>query len=55
MSKRCDICIRGSQKGATRSHSNIKTNKQQKINLQSRKIEGGKIKICIKCIKTLNK
>ncbi len=55
MSKRCDVCVRGSKRGATRSHSNIKTNKQQKINLQVRKIDGAKLKLCTKCIKTTNK
>lgn len=53
MSKRCDICKRGSQKGAQRSHSNIKTLRRQSINLQSKKINGKKLLICTKCLKTL--
>ena len=55
MGKACDVCGRSSMKGAKRSHSNIKTLKRQNINLQSKKIEGGKIKICTKCIKTAAK
>lgn len=55
MSKRCDVCVRGSKKGALRSHSNIKTNKQQGINIQSRSIDGAKLKVCTKCIKTFDK
>ena len=55
MSKQCDVCRRSSMKGAIRSHSNIKTNKRQHINLHSKKVEGGKIKICGKCLKTIKK
>lgn len=55
MSKRCDLCGRGSTKGASRSHSNIKTLKRQNINLQSKIVDGKKIKVCTKCIKTSKK
>jgi ribosomal protein L28 len=55
MSKKCDICGRSSTKGAQRSHSNIKTLKRQNINLQSKKIDGVKMMICTKCIKTMAK
>jgi ribosomal protein L28 len=55
MARRCDICGRGSMKGASRSHSNIKTLKRQHINLQSKKIDGIKKNICAKCIKTMSK
>lgn len=55
MSKKCDACGRGSTKDASRSHSNIKTIKRQHVNLQTKKIIGGTIKICTKCIKTLDK
>jgi len=55
MAKRCDTCGRGSTKGASRSHSNIKTLKRQHINLQSKKIEGQKLKVCTSCIKTIAK
>jgi ribosomal protein L28 len=53
MSKRCDLCGRGSQKGAQRSHSNIKTLRRQNINLQSKKINGKRLLMCGKCLKTL--
>ncbi|MFW5888168.1 MAG: 50S ribosomal protein L28 [Patescibacteria group bacterium] len=53
MSKRCDLCGRGSQKGAQRSHSNIKTLRRQNINLQSKKINGRRLLMCGKCLKTL--
>ena len=55
MSKTCDLCGRGSTKDASRSHSNIKTIKRQYLNLQSKKIDGKKKKVCAKCIKTLSK
>jgi ribosomal protein L28 len=55
MAKRCDICGRGSQKDAARSHSNIKTIQRQYINLQTKKINGKKLKVCTKCIKTMVK
>lgn len=55
MAKVCAICGRGATKDASRSHSNIKTNKRQNINLQTRSIAGGKIKTCTKCIKTMKK
>ena len=55
MARRCDLCGRGSTKDASRSHSNIKTTKRQHINLQMKKVEGKRIKICTSCIKTLAK
>ncbi|MBU4422033.1 50S ribosomal protein L28 [Candidatus Parcubacteria bacterium] len=55
MSRRCDICGRGSKKAASRSHSNIKTLRRQYVNLQARTIDGEKKKVCTKCIKTMKK
>ena len=55
MAKRCDVCGRGSTKGMKRSHSNVKTLKRQNINLQPRKIEGEKKKICTSCLRTMKK
>jgi ribosomal protein L28 len=55
MSKTCDLCGRGSTKDISRSHSNIKTIKKQYINLQTKKIDGKRMKVCVKCIKTLFK
>ncbi|MBI2459533.1 MAG: 50S ribosomal protein L28 [Parcubacteria group bacterium] len=52
MAKKCDVCGRGSTKDASRSHSNIKTVKRQYLNLQVKKINGKKLHICAKCIKT---
>ncbi len=55
MARKCEMCGRGSTKDAQRSHSNIKTIKRQYINLQTKTIDGKKMTICTKCIKTLAK
>ena len=55
MAKQCDICGRSSTPGIARSHSNVKTHKRQNINLQSKSIKGGKVKVCTKCLKTFKK
>ncbi len=55
MARKCDICGRGSTKGASRSHSKVKTLKRQHINLQSRKVGEVKLKICTSCLRTLTK
>jgi len=55
MAKKCDLCGRSATKGASRSHSKIKTLKRQNINLQSKMIDGLKVKICTSCIRTMAK
>jgi ribosomal protein L28 len=55
MAKRCSVCGRGSTSGATRSHSNRKTLKRQNINLQTRKMDGQTVKVCVNCLKTAKK
>ncbi len=55
MGKKCDICGRSSTKGASRSHSNIKTLKRQGINLQNKNVMGIKAKICTTCLRTMKK
>ena len=55
MAKKCDLCGRGATKGASRSHSKIKTLKKQNINLQAKTIEGAKFKICTSCMRTMDK
>lgn len=52
---RCEICGKKNQSGNSRSHSNIATKRKFKVNLQSKKFEGKKIKVCTRCIKTSNK
>lgn len=55
MSRVCEICGRGSGTGHAVSHSNVKTLRRFKVNLQSKKIDGTKTKICTRCIKTRSK
>lgn len=55
MAKVCAICKRGTRAGQTKSHSQVKTKRQVKINLQTKVVNGKRIKICTKCIKTLSK
>ncbi len=55
MSRVCDMCGRGSQTGNKRSHSNVATLRKFQINLQVKKVEGEKKKICTKCLKTISK
>ncbi|MGE5426157.1 MAG: large ribosomal subunit protein bL28 [Bacillota bacterium] len=55
MAKQCDLCKRGATKGASRSHSKIKTLKRQGINLQSRNVGGIKLSLCTSCLRTMAK
>lgn len=55
MAKSCEVCKRGTLSGQTKSHSQIKTKRQVKINLQTKVVDGKRIKICTSCMKTLNK
>ena len=55
MARKCDLCGRSATKGASRSHSKVKTLKRQGINLQSKTIDGVKLKICTSCMRTLAK
>ena len=55
MSRVCEVCGRGSQSGNTVSHSEAKSRRKFQINLQSKKIDGAKTKVCTRCMKTSNK
>jgi ribosomal protein L28 len=55
MARTCDKCGRGYHKAVSRSHSNIKTLRRQHVNLQSKVVDGKRLKLCTKCIKTLAK
>ena len=55
MAKKCDLCGRGATKGASRSHSKVKTLKKQNINLQSKTVAGDKFKLCTSCLRTMDK
>ena len=51
----CERCGLSPLKGNARSHSNIKTIRRQKLNLQTKRVNGKKMLICANCLKSLNK
>lgn len=51
----CAICGRKPLRGNAVSHSNQKTIKRQKLNLQSKKIDGKRVRVCTSCLKTIAK
>jgi large subunit ribosomal protein L28 len=59
MSASCDVCGRRPQYGNRVSHSNRKTHRRFKLNLQHRRlmIDGAmrNVKICTRCLRTLVK
>jgi len=55
MSRTCMVCGRGAMYSATRSHSNVQHKRKQYLNLQNKTINGSKVKVCTKCLKTMNK
>ncbi|KKQ51758.1 MAG: 50S ribosomal protein L28 [Parcubacteria group bacterium GW2011_GWD2_38_11] len=55
MSKTCSVCGRGTIAGNSRSHSNIASKRKFGVNIQTKKVDGKKAKVCTKCIKTENK
>ena len=54
MSQICSACGRGALTGNLRSKSMVAKKTRQKVNLQSRRIDQKKIKICTSCIKLQN-
>lgn len=55
MSKFCDACGRGPLSAQSRSKSMIATKRRQKVNLQNKTIDGKKVKLCTKCLKSSTK
>lgn len=55
MSKFCDACGRGSLTINLRSKSENAVKSQQKVNLQTTKIDGCRVSICTRCMKTMAK
>lgn len=55
MARICDNCGKGSNRGNSRSHSNIATKRQQFANLQMKTVEGKSQRLCTGCIRTLTK
>ncbi|MEI6650202.1 MAG: 50S ribosomal protein L28 [Candidatus Moraniibacteriota bacterium] len=55
MSRVCQLTGRGTRAGNKRSHSNIATRRTFAVNLQTKKIDGKRVRLSAKAIKTLAK
>ncbi|OGI21341.1 MAG: 50S ribosomal protein L28 [Candidatus Moranbacteria bacterium RIFCSPHIGHO2_01_FULL_55_24] len=55
MSRVCELTGRGTQTGNSRSHSNIATRRKFKVNLQTKRIGGMKLRLSTRAIRTLAK
>lgn len=55
MSRVCQLTGRGTRSGNKRSHSNIATKRKFAVNLQTKKIDGQRVRLSAKAIKTLAK
>ncbi|OIP59170.1 MAG: 50S ribosomal protein L28 [Candidatus Moranbacteria bacterium CG_4_10_14_3_um_filter_45_9] len=55
MSRMCQLTGRGTASGNTRSHSNIVTRRKFKINLQTKRIGGVKLRVSTRALRTLAK
>lgn len=52
---KCEVCSKELTFGNNVSHSNRKTSRTYKANLQSVKMDNKKVKVCARCLKTLKK
>lgn len=55
MSRTCEMTGRGTRSGNKRSHSEIATKRTFAVNLQTKRINGKKVRLSAKAIKTLAK
>lgn len=55
MSRVCQASGRGTAFGNSRSHSNIATRRTFKINLQTKRVNGVKMKLSTRAIRTMQK
>ncbi|MGK2849143.1 MAG: 50S ribosomal protein L28 [Minisyncoccota bacterium] len=55
MSRICQLTGRKTASGNSRSHSNIATRRTFKINLQTKRIDGMKLRLSTRAIRTLTK
>lgn len=55
MSRVCQLTGRGTASGNARSHSNIASRRTFKINLQTKRIGGMKLRVSTRAIRTLAK
>ena len=59
MSRQCDICGKGSMiimpRKLLRGNLNPTAKKRKYPNIQSLRVEGGKLKVCTRCLRTLKR
>lgn len=55
MAQICSACGRGTLSANTRSKSMVATKTRKAVNIQGRRIDGVRVKICTNCLKTLAK
>ncbi|NTW30748.1 MAG: 50S ribosomal protein L28 [Candidatus Moranbacteria bacterium] len=55
MSRVCQLTGRGTRSGNSRSHSNIATKRKFAVNLQTKVVDGKRVRLSAKAIKTLAK
>jgi large subunit ribosomal protein L28 len=55
MSRVCAITGRGPKASRSRSHSNVQTKRRQGINLQTVRLDGKKVRVAARTLKTLKK
>ncbi len=55
MSRTCDLTGRGTRTGNSRSHSNIASRRTFKVNVQTKRLGGMKVKLSTKALRTLAK
>ena len=55
MSRSCEITGRGPKSSVSRSHSKVQTKRRNMINLQTVRIDGKKVRVAARTLKTLKK
>lgn len=55
MSKVCQKCDRGPQTGVSRSHAMNQTRRRFNLNLQTKTVDGKRMRLCTNCVKTFKK
>ena len=55
MASICEVCGKGTMSGNNVSHSNRKTRRTFKVNVQKVEVNGSTGYVCTRCIKTLKK
>ncbi|MBI4280900.1 50S ribosomal protein L28 [Candidatus Uhrbacteria bacterium] len=55
MPRLCQRCERKPLPAVSRSHSNMATKRRQFLNLQWKRVDGLRLRLCTRCLKTMAK